>query len=107
MSNGPKVVIDVNGAGRGHVVVDGTSIPCVRSVSTDVYAGEPPVVKIALAIADPLSVTFEGATLIVDQVEIPLCVERALWHHLAAKYGREIDVTTLNSESRTFALLDR
>lgn len=102
MSQGPKVVIDVSAQGRGSVEIDGVRIPCVRSVSTDVYAGEPPVVKIALAIADPLSVTFDGANVVVDQAVLPAALERALWHHLAAKYGREIDVTTLNSESRKF-----
>lgn len=107
MSQGPKVVIDVSGKGRGHVEIDGVRIPCVRSVSTDVYAGEPPVVKIGLAIANPLSVAFEGATVIVDQVALPAALERALWRHLAGKYGREVDVTALDSESREFALPDR
>jgi hypothetical protein len=106
MKNSSTVTIDVNGIGLGVVSVDGVEVKGVRSITTHVEAGEPPVVTLNLSARDSAQVAYEGASISVDGVELPVSVEVALWKHLAAKYGREIDVTTLDSTSREWASRD-
>ncbi|EET06124.1 gp63 [Burkholderia pseudomallei 1710a] len=36
---------------------------------------------------------------------MPAALEIALWKHLAKKYGREIDVTTMSSSTRDYCLV--
>ncbi|WP_287497966.1 hypothetical protein [Pandoraea sp. CB10b_02] len=103
MTNIAKVSIEVDGAGRGHVDVDGVRIPRVQSVTTRVVAGDQAVVSLTLAIAGTAQVEYAGASVQIDGVVMPESLEISLWRYLAKKHGREIDVTTLDSISREFS----
>ncbi|WP_063598207.1 hypothetical protein [Pandoraea pnomenusa] len=106
MTNIAKVSIEVDGAGRGHVDVDGVRIPRVQSVTTRVVAGDQAVVSLTLAIAGTAQVEYAGASIQIDGVVMPESLEISLWRYLAKKHGREIDVTTLESISREFSCSD-
>lgn len=103
MTSTAKVSIEVDGAGRGHVEVDGVRIPRVQSVTTRVVAGDQAAVSLTLAIAGTAQVEYAGASIQIDGVVMPESLEISLWRYLAKKYGREIDVTTLDSISREFS----
>ncbi|VVE90424.1 hypothetical protein [Pandoraea bronchicola] len=100
MTNAAKVSIEVDGTGRGHVEVDGVRIPRVQSVTTRIVAGDQAEVALTLAIAGTAKVEYAAASLQIGGVVIPEALEISLWRYLAEKYGREIDVTTLESISR-------
>ncbi|MGF6976373.1 methanogenic corrinoid protein MtbC1 [Paraburkholderia sp. JPY465] len=106
MKKGSAVMIEVNGSGVGRAVVDGVEIPAVQAASATVEAGQPPIVTLRIAVKDAMQLRYEGAQLYVDGVAMPASIERELWRYLAPKYGREIDVTTLQSSSRISGLAD-
>ncbi|MDW9236359.1 hypothetical protein C7S16_5142 [Burkholderia thailandensis] len=49
---------------------------------------------------------YEGASLYVEETAMPAALELALWRHLAKKYGRDIDVTTMSSSAREYSIVD-
>ncbi|WP_447639552.1 hypothetical protein [Pandoraea norimbergensis] len=104
MTNAAKVSIEVDAAGRGHVEVDGVRIPRVQSVTTSVVAGDKAAIALTLAIAGTTRVEYASASIQIDGVVMPEALEISLWRYLAKKYGREIDVTTLESVSREFTI---
>ncbi|MFP4895162.1 hypothetical protein [Paraburkholderia sp. EG304] len=105
--SGSSVTIDVNGAGLGKVMVDGVEVPCVKAVSSIVEANKVPVVTFDLAVSRACKIQYEAAAIRINSLTIPLPIELELWKYLAAKYGREIDVTTLGSTAREWILRDR
>ncbi|MDM8356652.1 hypothetical protein [Pandoraea communis] len=100
-----KVAIETDGAGRGHVEINGSRIPNVQSVTAHVAAGELPKVTICLAVTDLVRVCYDDASLEIGGVVMPVEIEAALWRYLSRKYGREIDATTLQSIAREWVLL--
>ncbi len=104
MKNSSTVVVEASIGGQRSVTVGGHLIRGVRAVSTRLEVDAAPVVTLDLVLGH--AVKFEGASILVGDVVMPPAVERALWKHLAAKYVREIDVTTLDSTSREWALRD-
>lgn len=107
MTSGHTVTVDVNGAGLGTVFVDGVEVKGVQAVSATVTANEAPIVKLRLALRESVQLRYEGARISIDDVVMPVEVERALWRYLSEKYGHEIDVTTLSSAAREWALRSR
>lgn len=99
MTNTAKVSIEVDGAGRGHVTVDGVRIPRVQGVTARVTAGEPTSVGLSLAIAGVAQLEFSDANFSIDGVVMPASAELALWAFLKSKYCSEVNVTVLESTS--------
>ena len=104
--SGSVVAIDVDGAGFGTVSVDGIEIKSVCAVSVAIAANEAPAVNLRLAVSEGVRLRCEGAALVIDDIVMPTSVGLAIWRHLSKKYGREIDVTTLNSVARERVLRD-
>jgi hypothetical protein len=101
------VTIDVNSAGFGAVSIDGTEIKSTQAVSVACVANEAPAVNLRLAVREGVRLRCEGASLVIDDVAMPISVELALWRYLSDKYGRAIDVTTLQSTAHEWALVVR
>ncbi|CAN7609289.1 hypothetical protein LJR034_004662 [Caballeronia sp. LjRoot34] len=101
---GSLVTIDVNGSGFGKVSVEGTELKSVQSISVAIEASAAPAVNLRLAMREGVRLRCEDAVLVIDDVVMPTSVELALWRYLSGKYEKEIDVTTLSSTAREWAL---
>lgn len=99
------VTIEARPNGTGRVLIDGVEIRCVQSVNARIRAGQGPVVELGLVARGGTQIHYDGANLYVEETAMPAALEITLWKHLAKKYGREIDVTTMSSSARDYCLV--
>lgn len=99
------VTIEASPIGTGRVLIDGVEVRCVQSVNARIRAGQGAVVELGLAANGGTQIHYDGANLYIEETVMPAALEIALWKHLANKYGREIDVTTMSSSTRDYCLV--
>lgn len=100
------VTIEASPIGTGRVLIDGVEVRCVQSVNARIRAGQGAVVELGLAANGGTQIHYDGANLYIEETVMPAALEIALWKHLANKYGREIDVTTMSSSAREYCIVD-
>ncbi|AOJ07614.1 hypothetical protein [Burkholderia mayonis] len=99
------VTIEASPVGTGRVLIDGVEVRCVQSVNARIRAGQGTVVELGLVARGGTQIHYEGASLYVEETAMPAALEIALWKHLAKKYGRDIDVTTMSSSARDYCIV--